>query len=93
MSELPRFDDFAATWRAQGYEEVLERRWEPLVVVDDHTHPFAVQALVVEGEMWLTARGQTSHLRPGDRFSLERDEPHAERYGDGGATYWAARKA
>ncbi|WP_259292645.1 hypothetical protein [Xylophilus ampelinus] len=31
------------------------------------------------------------HLQPGDRFALDRDEPHAERYGSTGATYWAAR--
>ena len=31
-------------------------------------------------------------LRPGDRFALAPDEPHDERYGDEGATYWVARK-
>jgi hypothetical protein len=32
------------------------------------------------------------HLLPGDTFALERDERHAERYGDDGATYWVARR-
>ena len=28
----------------------------------------------------------------GDRFELSFEEPHAERYGPQGATYWAARR-
>lgn len=89
---LPRFDDFAAAARAQGFDEVLERRWDPGTVLDTHTHPFAVQALVVDGEMWLTVDGQTQHLRTGDPFVLDREVPHAERYGAQGATYWVARR-
>lgn len=91
------FDDaalraFEAEARDAGFDEVLVRRWEPGQVVPDHGHPFAVQAKVVQGEMWLTADGLTRHLRPGDTFALDTDAPHAERYGAEGATYWAARR-
>lgn len=89
---MPTFESFEQEARSRGYPQVLERSWPAGAVVDDHRHPFAVQALVVQGEMWLTAGGQTRHLRPGDRFELTRDEPHAERYGSEGATYWAARR-
>jgi hypothetical protein len=34
----------------------------------------------------------TRHLRPGDRFALAREAPHAERHGDSGAVYWVARR-
>lgn len=88
----PDFSTFEREALAQGFDEVLERRWEPGTVVDTHTHPFAVKALVTQGEMWLTVAGRTQHLRPGDPFTLTRDEPHAERYGAEGATYWAARR-
>lgn len=84
--------DFKAGALAQGFDEVLERVWAPNQVVGTHTHPFAVQALVVQGEMWLGCGGRTLHLRPGDRFELAREEPHDERYGPQGATYWAARR-
>jgi len=47
---------------------------------------------VVRGEMWLTRGGEAQHLQPGDKFELVRDEPHAERYGPEGATYWVARR-
>ena len=90
---LPAFDAFKAEQHAIGCDEVLERRWNPGTVVDTHTHPFSVRALVVQGEMWLTCGPDTRHLRPGDRFELDADVPHAERYGDDGATFWVARTA
>jgi hypothetical protein len=92
MAALPTFEAFSAEKRAAGFDEVLERRWQPNQVIDTHTHAFAVQALVVQGEMWLTVGAETRHLRAGDRFQLDRDIPHAERYGADGAVYWAARR-
>lgn len=86
------FSEFERAALAEGFDAVLERRWEPQVVLDTHTHPFAVKALVVQGELWLTCGDQTRHLRAGDRFALEREVPHAERYGADGATYWVARR-
>ena len=71
---------------------MLARSWDPLTVLDTHTHPFAVKAVVVAGEMWLGCRGDTRNLLPGDTFTLDRDEPHDERYGPQGATYWVARR-
>lgn len=91
-SPLPGFRDFQAQARAAGFDEVIERRWPPGAVLDTHTHAFDVDALVTQGEMWLTHAGQIRHLRPGDRFSLVRDQPHDERYGPEGATYWVARR-
>ena len=86
------FSDFEAAARALGYDEVLERVWAPLTVIDTHVHPFAVKALVVEGEVWLTCGETTQHLPAGSSFELEREAPHAERYGPAGATFWVARR-
>jgi quercetin dioxygenase-like cupin family protein len=61
-------------------------------VLDVHGHPFAVKALVVRGEMWLTVGDDTRHLRAGDTFELGREVLHAERYGSEGASYWVARR-
>jgi quercetin dioxygenase-like cupin family protein len=90
--DRPSFDGFARAARAEGFDEVIERTWAPSTVLDSHTHPFAVRALVVAGEMWLTVGERERHLLPGDEFALERDVPHAERYGPEGATYWVARR-
>jgi len=84
--------DFRAARLAEGYDEVAERVWPANQVVPPHGHPFAVHALVTAGEMWLTCGDETQHLVAGDEFRLAREQLHAERYGEHGATYLAARK-
>jgi quercetin dioxygenase-like cupin family protein len=86
------FEAFESGARAEGFDEVIVRVWPAQKVIESHTHPFAVKALVVQGEMWLTVGEDVQHLLPGDNFALEREERHAERYGDEGATYWVARR-
>ncbi len=86
------YQTFEAESLAAGFDEVLVRDWAPGLVIDTHTHPFAVSARVVAGEVALVAGGATAHLRAGDRFELEHGAPHAERYGPEGATFWVARK-
>lgn len=88
----PTLEAFTRDAQAQGFDEVLERKWAPLTVLEQHTHPFALWARVVAGEMWLTIGEDVRHLLPGDEFSLQREVPHAERYGKDGATYWVARR-
>jgi quercetin dioxygenase-like cupin family protein len=87
----PDIDAFKAAALADGFDEVLVREWEPNQVVDLHSHPFAVSARVVRGELWLTVAEATRHLQAGDTFSLEKSVPHTERYGAQGATFWVAR--
>ena len=89
MSES--FAQFESRAKALGFNEVLERQWEPGRVVGTHSHPFDASALVVQGEMWLRVGDKTQHLREGDRFELAPNVPHDERYGAEGATYWVAR--
>jgi len=90
--KTPTFTEFSVQALAKGFDEVLERSWDPLTVLHTHTHPFAVEALVLRGELWLTTASGTQHLKAGDHFSLERNVPHEERYGPDGATNWVARK-
>jgi quercetin dioxygenase-like cupin family protein len=87
------FNAYAAAMKQQGFDQVLERVWQPLTVVEEHTHPFHAKALVTRGEMWLTVNGRTEHLLPGGTFELPANQPHAERYGAAGATYWVARRS
>ena len=86
------FEDFTTTARSAGFDEVLERRWAPDTVLDVHTHFFDAEAVVIQGEMWLTCDGVTRHLTNGDTFTIGRQVPHSERYGSQGATYWVARR-
>lgn len=86
------FESFEARARTAGFDEALERHWAPGTVVDTHSHPFDADAVVTQGEMWLSCGGSTRHLLPGDTFTLAHGVPHAERYGPEGATYWVARR-
>jgi quercetin dioxygenase-like cupin family protein len=92
MGDHVSYPEFESDARALGFNEVLVREWQPLTVVDEHTHPFDARAMVVGGEMWLTVAGLTRHLLTGDTFALDAGVPHAERYGPDGATYWVARR-
>ena len=87
-----QFADFEAAALADGFDEVLERRWDAHEVLEPHRHPFAVKGLMVEGDLWLTRGDETQHLLPGDRFEIARNELHAERYGSEGAIFWIARR-
>jgi PAS domain S-box-containing protein len=86
------FSEFEAAALAEGFDDVLERRWDANEVLEPHRHPFAVKGLMVQGELWLTRGDETQHLRPGDRFEIARNELHAERYGSEGAIFWIARR-
>jgi len=87
------FGKFTAQAKRLGFAECLVRSWEADRFIDVHTHDFAVQALVVEGELWLGVDGALQHLRKGARFSLESGVPHTERYGAHGAVFWVARSS
>ena len=89
---LPTFADFEQRALAEGFDQVLQREWDPGAVAAEHTHPFAVKAVMVRGDLWLTCSGETRHLRAGDSFEIAHGAPHAERYGHEGATFWAARR-
>lgn len=86
------FEAFRAAALAEGFTEVLPRTWAADTVVPEHTHPFEVKAVVVEGELWLGCAEGMRHLQAGDRFELAAEVPHTERYGPAGATYWVARR-
>lgn len=86
------FEQFEAQARAAGYDEVIQREWQPDLVLDSHRHPFEVKALVVQGEVWLNDGQCVRHLHAGDSFELDRDAPHTERYGPEGAVFWVARR-
>ncbi|WDZ97271.1 cupin domain-containing protein [Herbaspirillum sp. WKF16] len=88
------FEQFRQTMLAQGYDEVVARHWKQAEEVEIHTHPFEANAIVVQGEMFLSVQGEAERrLLPGDRFHLMPGTPHAERYTAEGATYWVARKS
>ena len=89
----PSFEAFREEAIACGCDEALLREWRPHTVVETHTHPFDAEAMVVQGEMWLSEGGRIRHLTRGGTFRLGAGTPHEERYGPDGAIYWVGRKS
>ena len=85
-------EQFTASMLGRGYDEVLVREWGPDHIAPEHEHPFDARGLVVAGEFWLSVGEHTRRFGPGEIFELARGTRHAERYGDAGATFWAARR-
>ena len=86
------FASFEAAARRDGYTEVIAKDWEAALVLERHTHPYDVDALLVSGNMALEIDGETRHLVAGDAFQLAANVPHSEVYGPNGATVWVARR-
>lgn len=86
------FEAFKEIKLKEGFDEVLVRTWEPHVENEMHAHPFDTDAVVVQGDYWLTMGEQVRHLHAGDTFNVPRDVLHSEKYGSQGAVFWAARK-
>ncbi len=87
------FDQFRSLMLAAGYDEVIQRIWPPATRLEDHTHPFEANGIVVSGVMSLSIQGEPARtLKPGDTYHVLAGVAHAETYGDEGATVWAARK-
>ena len=61
---LMTYAEFEAEARTRGFDDVQERVWPPGQMVGTHAHPFEVNALMMQGELWLTCDGDTRHLHP-----------------------------
>ena len=75
-----------------AYPHPVEVKQAPNGSLGEHSHPFAVKALVIEGSIDLVVHGITKTYGPGDVFQLEFEEIHTESYGPYGVTYLASRK-
>jgi hypothetical protein len=85
-------DQFLKNLKDSGYPEPVEVQQPPNGLLDTHTHPFAVQALVIDGYIEITILGKTKKYDVGDVFQLLFEQLHSERYGPQGVRYLASRK-
>jgi len=69
----------------------LKRQWEPNIEKEFHRHEYTADAIVIEGEFWLTVEGKTRHLNPGDSFHVPAQVEHKEKYGVAGYVFWVAK--
>ena len=77
----------------EGYPDPIEVQREPRGSLNEHSHPFEVYALILNGDIELIIEGESAVYKPGDIFYLGGYEPHSERYGKEGVLYLASRRS
>ena len=82
---------FEETLKQEGYEAVINTVAGPKQN-PEHTHPFDVYAMVLEGALTLICNGESRTYAPGETFMLARDVRHAESYGPEGAVTLSGRR-
>ncbi len=75
---------FEAALLRDGYTADT-RDYSPDQATPEHTHPFDVRGLVLEGEFTVTAAEGSRTYRAGEVFALEAGRPHTETIGPEGA--------
>jgi quercetin dioxygenase-like cupin family protein len=83
---------FEAALARDGFTEVAERALPAGQTAPEHTHPFGVRALVLEGDITLTVEGRATTYRPGEVFTMDPNCPHAEAIGPQGVRYVSGRQ-
>ncbi len=82
---------FEAELKRDGYE-VMTNTTTAAKVNPEHSHPFDVRAMVVQGALTLTRDGKARTYRSGESFAMPRGCLHYESYGDEGAVVLFGRK-
>lgn len=75
-----------------GFTEPVLVQYPENGYLDQHSHPFEVWALVVEGSLKIQIDGIDHAYYVGDVFHLDFAQPHSEYYGSNGVKYLASRK-
>jgi quercetin dioxygenase-like cupin family protein len=83
---------FETRLRQQGYPDIRTNQMAPNCHNAEHSHPFDVLALVLEGDITLTVEGEARTYRAGDEFSMKAGCPHAEDVGSSGVKYLVGRR-
>ena len=84
--------DFIQMLQQEGYPDPVEVTQIPNGSLGNHTHPFAVKALVIDGSIDIAIQGNRRTYKNGDVFELEFEELHSESYGPTGVIYLASRR-
>jgi quercetin dioxygenase-like cupin family protein len=78
---------------ADGYLEIVEKTIEPNHMIDLHSHPYDVRALVLAGSATIACNGEAPRVyRAGDILEVEAGREHTERYGPDGYTFLVGRR-
>ncbi len=84
--------EFARQLAAEGFDDVLTKSLPSAPEVAAHSHPFAVKAMVLEGEITLGVAGQRTTYGAGDVFTMAPGCEHTECCGPQGVRYLLGRR-
>lgn len=83
---------FETELKRDGYDEILTGTTQGPKHNAEHSHPYDVKAMVIEGAITLAWEGRTQTFRPGDVFTMARGCPHTETFQAEGAVTLVGRK-
>jgi quercetin dioxygenase-like cupin family protein len=83
---------FEARLKAEGFPEIRVNEMRAGCHNAEHSHPFDVRALVLEGDITLTVQGEARTYRAGDEFSMNAGCAHVEDIGAHGVKYLVGRR-
>jgi quercetin dioxygenase-like cupin family protein len=83
---------FETELQSEGYDEIVTGTTKGPKHNAEHSHPYDVKAMVIDGAITLAWEGKTQTFRPGEIFTMARDCPHTETFGPEGAVTLAGRK-
>jgi quercetin dioxygenase-like cupin family protein len=83
---------FEARLKAEGYPEIRTNEMPPHCHNAEHSHPFDVLALVLEGDITLSVEGSAHTYRAGEQFSMKAGCRHIEDVGSAGVKYLVGRR-
>lgn len=84
--------EFARKLAAEGFDDILTKSLPAAPEVAAHSHPFAVKALVLEGEITLGVAGQRTTYVAGEVFTMSPGCEHTEYCGTQGVRYLLGRR-
>lgn len=82
---------FEAELKRDGYD-VMTNTTPGVKFNPEHSHPYDVKAMVVQGALTLTREGTVRTYKPGESFTMPKGCPHSESYGPEGAVTLFGRK-
>jgi quercetin dioxygenase-like cupin family protein len=83
---------FEADLKHDGHNEIVDARLAPGHKPGEHSYPYDVRALILEGEFTIAVNGEARVYRQGDISALDAKRTHSEWTGPNGVVYLAGRR-
>lgn len=84
--------DYEKELHEEGFGHIFVWRDEANVIYPDHKHAATTAHIILEGEMTLTAGGQSQNLKAGDRLDVPANAVHSAKIGPQGCKYIVGEK-